>query len=130
MGLPQNLNPRNMRIPHPREMREKFNPEGTSGVLLFAWALSSLLALIIPVSKWAAERNRYHKYYGQYNEYEQQQRQYEEQQNGNYNGGYANLCSWWDLKCRYRMRKYAAMYGDGNNGGQGGGEGQEQAQMR
>lgn len=42
-----------------------------------------------------------------------------------------NLCSWWDFKCKYRMRRYQQQYGynNGNNGG-GGGEQQEQAQMR
>lgn len=125
-----------MHIPRPREMREQFQPEGTSGYLLAGWALSSLLALIIPVSKWAAERNRYYSYYGQYNEYQQQQNQYEEQGNGNYNGNYNgnnyyNMCSWWDIKCRYQMRRYQQMYGNNNNNNNNGGNGdQEQAQMR
>ncbi|KAL7533912.1 hypothetical protein ACHAXR_007669 [Thalassiosira sp. AJA248-18] len=119
-------------IPHPRELRQKFQPSGeTSGALLFGWLLSSFLAIIIPVSKWAAERNRYHKYYGQYNEYEQQQRQYEEQANGNYNnnGSYYNLCSWWDLKCKYRMHRYQQQYGNYNNNGDNGGGSNDQ-QMR
>lgn len=113
------------RIPHPREWREKFQPEGASGILLFSWLLSSILALLIPLSKWAAERNRYHKYYGQYVEYENQQRQYEEQANGNYNGGYASLCSWWDVRCKYQMRRYQQQYGNNGDGG-----GQEDQQMR
>lgn len=73
MGFPSVSipNPRNMHIPRPNELREKFQPEGTSGALLFGWALSSILAMIIPVSKWGAERNKYYNYYGQYNEYEQ-----------------------------------------------------------
>mmetsp|Transcript_11598 Transcript_11598/g.21434 ORF Transcript_11598/g.21434 Transcript_11598/m.21434 type:complete len:314 (+) Transcript_11598:248-1189(+) len=135
------FNPRNMHVPRPREIRESFQPEGTSGMLLLGWLLSSTLAMIIPVSKWAAERNRYHSYYGQYNEYEQQQQQYENQANGNYNnyngngngnnnyngnGGYYNLCSWWNFKCHYQMRRYQQMYG--NNGGNGGG--QENSQMQ
>lgn len=123
MGFP-NVNPRAM---HPRVMREKFQPQGTSGWLLLGWALSSILAIIIPVSKWAVERNRYHSYYGKYNEYQQQQRQYEEQANGNYNGNYYNLCQWWNIKCRYQMRRYSQQYQNNNNGGDGGG--QEQAQM-
>lgn len=120
---------RNVHIPGPREMRDKFNPaQSTSGILLFSWALSSVLALIIPVCKWAAERNRYHNYYGQYNEYQQQQQQYEEQANGNGNyANYYNLCSWYDIKCKYRMRQYTQMYG--NNNGDGGGS-NDQAQMR
>ena len=120
---------RSVRVPHPREWRERFKPEGASGFLLFGWSLSSLLALIIPVSKWASERNRYHNYYGQYNEYQQQQEQYEQQangnNNGNYNGGYASLCSWYDLRCKYRVRRYQQQYGNGEGGG-----GQEDAQMR
>jgi len=122
------FSPRNVH----NQMRERFQPEGTSGTLLLCWTISALLAWIIPLSKWSAERNRYHSYYGKYNEYEYQQRQYEEGQNGNYNnyngnynGGYYKLCRWWDLQCNYRMRRYSQMYG---NGGQGGGGG-EQAQM-
>eukprot|EP00571_Detonula_confervacea_P005732 CAMPEP_0172326716 /NCGR_PEP_ID=MMETSP1058-20130122/57390_1 /TAXON_ID=83371 /ORGANISM="Detonula confervacea, Strain CCMP 353" /LENGTH=294 /DNA_ID=CAMNT_0013043569 /DNA_START=395 /DNA_END=1279 /DNA_ORIENTATION=- len=119
-----------MHVPRPREMREAFQPEGTSGWLLLGWSLSSLLAVIIPVCKWAAERNRYHQYYGQYNEYQQQQQQYEEQGNGNYNNGnYYNLCSWWDIKCRYQMRRYQQNYGNNNNNNNGD-QDQEQAQMR
>lgn len=49
------------------------------------------------------------------------QRQYENEQNGN-NYGYYNLCSWWNLKCKYDMKRYQAMYGNGENGGGGGGE--------
>jgi len=122
----------NMHIPRPREIRESFQPEGTSGYLLAGWTLSSFLALIVPVSKWAAERNRYHQYYGQYNEYQQQQQQYENgNYNGNYNGNgngnvYGGMCSWWNFKCRYRMQQYQQMYGNNNNGDQD----QEQAQMR
>jgi len=124
-----------MHIPRPREMREKFQPEGTSGTLLFTWTISSILAIIIPVCKWSVQRKKYYSYYGQYNEYEQQQQQYEEQANGNYNNGngngngYYNLCSWYDFKCRYSMRKYQQMYGYNNNGNGGGGS-NDQAQMR
>ena len=124
------FNPRNinMSIPNPREMRQKFQ-EGSSasGFLVFGWLLSAILAIIIPVSKWAAERNRYYRYYGQYKEYENQQRQYEQQQNGNYN--YYNLCSWWNFKCRYNLYRYQQMYGNNNQGGQGGGENQQMAAM-
>jgi len=115
-------------IPRPSEMRERFQPEGTSGMLLLGWALSSLLVVIIPLSKWATERGRYYNYYGQYNAYEQQQQQYEQGNNGNYNGnwnGGYNICSWWNFSCRYKMRRYSQMYGNNGDGGD-----QEQAQMR
>ena len=122
------FNPRNMSIPNPREMRQKFQ-EGTSasGYLIFGWLLSAILAIIIPVSKWAAERNRYYRYYGQYQEYENQQRQYEEGQNGNYN--YYNLCSWWNFKCRYNLYRYQQMYGNNQGGENGGEENQQMAAM-
>ena len=127
VGFRQQL--RSVRIPHPREMREKIQNSPASGFLLFGWMLSSFLALLVPLSKWATERNRYYKYYGKYNEYERQQEQYEQQQNGDYNngnyGGYGSLCSWYDLRCKYRMRRYQQQYGNGEGGG-----GQEQAQMR
>lgn len=114
---------RKINIPRSRsELRDAFQPaQGTSGFLLLGWAISGILAIIIPVSKWSAERNKYYGYYGQYNAYEQQQRQYENEQNGN-NYGYYNLCSWWNLKCKYDMKRYQAMYGNGENGGGGGGE--------
>lgn len=118
---------------HPRVMRERFQPEGTSGMLLLGYALSSLLAIIIPLSKWATERGQYYKYYGQYNAYEQQQQQYNNngQNNGNWNGGnYYNLCSWWDFKCRYQMRRYSQQYGNYNNNNNNGGQDQEQAQSK
>jgi len=118
-------------IPHPRELRERFQPvEGTSGLLLLGWLASATLAVIIPVSKWSAERSKYHRYYGQYNEYEYQQQQYENQNNGNYNNNYngnnnrySQLCSWWDFQCRYRVGRYQQMYGNGDGG-------QEEGQMR
>jgi hypothetical protein len=116
-------------IPHPHHLREQWKPE-TSGYLLFAWVLSSLLAVIIPVCKWAAERNSYFSYYGQYKLYEMQQRQYEQQANGNWNGSYYNSCGWWDFKCKVQAKQYQAMYG-GNGGNQQGGQGGEQNnQMR
>lgn len=114
-----------------RNVRDRFQPEGTSGVLLAGWLLSSILAIVIPVSKWGAERNRYFSYAGQYNLYEQQQRQYEEQANGNYGnnnyGGYS-LCSWWNVRCRYRMKRWQQAYGNGN-GGDNGGDNGDNAQM-
>lgn len=70
--------------------------------MLASWALSCFLALIIPVSKWASERNNYYNYQGKYNEYEQQQRQYEQQQNGEYYYG-ATQCQWWNFRCRSNM---------------------------
>ncbi|KAL3806677.1 hypothetical protein ACHAXA_000808 [Cyclostephanos tholiformis] len=116
-------------IPRPRELREQWQP-GTSNYLLFAWALSSLLAAIIPVCKWTSERNAYFAYYGEYKLYEKQQRQYEQQANGNWNGSYYNSCGWWDFKCKYQAKMYQAMYG--NNGGnqQGGQGGNQNNQMR
>mgnify|MGYP000163598256 CR=1 FL=1 len=122
----------NSHVPSRDEMRNKFHSvkDGTSRSnwgLLAAWSLSSILAVIVPVSKWAMERNRYYKYYGAYNEYEQQQQQYEGQNNGgnNWNGNYYNVCSWWNLACKYRMRRYQQNYG-----GDGGGGNNEQAQMQ
>jgi len=113
-------------IAHPRELRERFQPvEGTSVILLLGWLVSAALAVIIPVSKWAAERNKYHRYYGQYNEYNYQQ----EGNNGNYNNYngnnnmYSQFCSWWDFQCRYRVGRYQQMYGNGEGG-------QEEGQMR
>jgi len=108
-------NPRNMHVPRPQELREAFHSSPTSGYLLFGWVLSGVLAIIIPVSKWVAERNDYYNYAGKYNQYEQQQRQYEEQQNGNYNM-YGSLCKWYDFKCRISMGRYQQQYG--NNGEQ------------
>ena len=66
---------RKINIPRSRsELRDAFQPaQGTSGFLLLGWAISGILAIIIPVSKWSAERNKYYGYYGQYNAYEQQQ---------------------------------------------------------
>lgn len=74
--------------------------------MLASWALSCFLALIIPVSKWASERNNYYNYQGKYNEYEQQQRQYEQQQEAAQNGEYyygATQCQWWNFRCRSNM---------------------------
>jgi hypothetical protein len=110
-------------IPHPRVLREHWQPE-TSGYLLLAWALSSLLATIISVCKWTSKRNSYFSYYGEYILYQNQQCQYEQQANGNWNSSYYNSCGWWDFKCKYQAKQYQAMYG--NNGdnqqeGQGGG---------
>jgi hypothetical protein len=116
-------------MPHPRELREKWQP-GTSNYLLFAWALSSLLAAIIPVVKWTSERNSYFSYYGEYKLYEMQQKQYEQQANGNWNGSYYNSCGWWDFKCKYQAKVYLATYGNNNGGNQQGGGGNENNQMR
>mmetsp|Transcript_19638 Transcript_19638/g.41260 ORF Transcript_19638/g.41260 Transcript_19638/m.41260 type:complete len:304 (-) Transcript_19638:91-1002(-) len=122
-SIPRNLpNPRNIHVPRPHEVREKF--QGPNGVVLAAWIISSLLAIIVPVSKWARERNQYYRYYGRYNEYEWKQRQYEEQQNGNNYGNYSgSLCSWWDFRCRQRLNRYR-YYQQQNGNNQGGGEGQ------
>ena len=116
-------NPRNMHVPRPQELREAFHSSPTSGYLLFGWVLSGVLAIIIPVSKWVAERNNYYNYAGKYNQYEQQQRQYEEQQNGNYNF-YGSLCKWYDFKCRISMGRYQQQYG------QNGEQNNEQQMMR
>ena len=115
VSVSRHLDPRNMHVPRPREVREKF--EGPNGLVLGAWVLSSLLAVIIPVSKWAKERNDYYRYFGKYNEYEWKQKQYEEQANGNYNynGAYGSLCSWWDFKCRQRLNRYQYYQQQNNN---------------
>lgn len=75
VGLPSMNAVRKINIPRSRsELRDAFQPaQGTSGFLLLGWAISGILAIIIPVSKWSAERNKYYGYYGQYNAYEQQQ---------------------------------------------------------
>ena len=91
-------------MPTRAEIKEKFS--GASGFTLAAWILSSLCAIIIPVSKWAHERNEYYQYMGRYHEYEWKQRQYEEMQNGNNMYMNANMCSWWNFKCRQRMARY------------------------
>ena len=102
-------------IPSRAEIKEKFS--GASGFTLACWILSSLCAIIIPVSKWTRERNQYYRYMGRYHEYEWKQRQYEEMQNGN--GMYNNMgsmCSWWNFKCRQRVAKYQYyMQQQGNN---------------
>jgi len=116
-------------IPYPHNLREQWKPE-TSGYLLFAWVLSSLLAVTIPVCKWAAERNSYFSYYGQYKLYEMQQRQYEQQANGNWNGSYYNSCGWWDFKCKVQAKQYQAMYGENGGNQQGGQGGEQNKQMR
>eukprot|EP00985_Skeletonema_marinoi_P009242 scaffold4271_cov123-Skeletonema_marinoi.AAC.10 len=45
-------------------VRDAWQPQGTSTAMLASWALSCLLALIIPVAKWATERNSYYAYQG------------------------------------------------------------------
>eukprot|EP00985_Skeletonema_marinoi_P017247 scaffold9381_cov73-Skeletonema_marinoi.AAC.1 len=49
---------------HPQQLRDAWQPQGTSTAMLASWALSCLLALIIPVAKWATERNSYYAYQG------------------------------------------------------------------
>lgn len=114
----------------PQQLREAFQPNrSTSLALLASWALSCFLAIIIPVSKWASERNKYYSYQGQYNEYEQQQRQYEEQQKAAEEGYYysSTQCQWWNFRCRQNMNN-AQQYG--NNGQQQDERYYEQMQMR
>lgn len=107
-------------IPSRAQIKEKFS--GASGFTLACWILSSLCAIIVPVSKWTRERNQYYRYMGRYHEYEWKQRQYEEMQNGNGNGMYNNMnsmCSWWNYKCRQRVAKYQYyMQNQGGNNGQ------------
>mmetsp|Transcript_28571 Transcript_28571/g.57504 ORF Transcript_28571/g.57504 Transcript_28571/m.57504 type:complete len:294 (-) Transcript_28571:143-1024(-) len=106
---------------HPQQLRDAWQPQGTSTAMLASWALSCLLALIIPVAKWATERNSYYAYQGKYNEYEQQQRQYEEEQQAAEEGNYyygATQCQWWNFRCRSSMND--------NNYQQYGNNGQEQ----
>lgn len=104
-------------LPTRTQLKEKFS--GASGITLACWILSSLLAVIVPVSKWTRERNQYYQYMGRYHEYEWKQRQYEEMQNGNWNNNMASMCSWWNFKCRQRVAKYQyymqMQQGNGNN---------------
>ncbi|KAL3797642.1 hypothetical protein HJC23_013474 [Cyclotella cryptica] len=65
------------------EIKEKFS--GASCITLACWLISSLIAIIVPASKWARERNEYYKYMGQYNEYESKQQQYKQMKSGNGN---------------------------------------------
>ncbi|KAL3796317.1 hypothetical protein ACHAWO_008986 [Cyclotella atomus] len=110
-------------MPTRAEIKEKFS--GASGFTLACWIISSLCAIIIPVSKWTRERNQYYQYMGRYHEYEWKQRQYEQMQNGN--GMYNNMssmCSWWNYKCRQRVARYqyymqAQQGGQNNQNGQG-----------
>lgn len=52
-------------ISHMRsKLRDGWAKRGSSGFLLAAWAISSLLVTIVPLCKWSAERNSYYAYYG------------------------------------------------------------------
>lgn len=52
-------------ISHMRsKLRDGWAKRGSSGFLLAAWAISSLLVTIAPLCKWSAERNSYYAYYG------------------------------------------------------------------
>lgn len=114
-------NPRNMNIPHPREWREKFQPQGASPLLLLFWSLSAFVVFLAPLIKWSVERNQYFQYAGKYIQYQQQQRQYEQQNNNNNNNNngnninYSNLCAWWDYKCKVQMQQYQQNQGGNNN---------------
>jgi hypothetical protein len=46
------------------KLRDGWAKRGSSGFLLAAWAISSLLVTIVPLCKWSAERNSYYAYYG------------------------------------------------------------------
>lgn len=111
--------PRNLNIPHPREWRQKFQPQGASPILLLFWTLSAFVVFVAPLIKWSVERNQYYQYAGRYVEYNNQQRQYEQQQNGNNNNNnninYYNLCGWWDYRCKAQMRQYQQNGQGGNN---------------
>lgn len=92
-------------------VRDAWQPQGTSCALLASWAISCLLAIIIPVSKWSSERNSYYASQGSYVEYQQQQRQYEEQQKAAEEGGYyygaaTTQCKWWNFTCRKGLNNY------------------------
>lgn len=101
----------------PQQLRDAWQPQGTSGVMLASWAISCFLALIIPVAKWGRERGNYYNYQGQYNEYEQQQRQYEQQQEAAENGYYygATECQWWNFRCRSNMNNYQQYANNGED---------------
>lgn len=104
-------------IPSRAEIKEKFS--GASGITLACWLISSLIAIIAPVTKWAKERRQYYKYMGRYNEYAWKQRQYEQMQNGNGNwNNMGSYCSWWNYKCRQRAAAYQWYMQGQQNGGQ------------
>lgn len=118
VSVPRSFQPRMImnHVPSRAQIKEQFS--GASGITLACWILSSLIAMIAPVGKWAKERNQYYKYMGRYNEYEWKQRQYEEMQNGNgwYNN-YSSYCSWWDFKCRQRVASYQYYMQQGQQNG-------------
>ena len=60
---------------------------------------------------------RHRRYYGEYNAYNNCNGNNGNANYNNYNnhnnGGnwYYNLCSWYDLACKYKMHRYQQMYG-------------------
>lgn len=117
--------------------------------LLFAWWLSGLVTIFLPVRNWNRSRQAYYSVYGRYIEYELAQRQYQQQQqnrnNNNYNynaQGYYNqngqwvankymynACRWFQVRCRRQQAKYQQwmqQYGRANNDQR---DGQQQRQQ-